>query len=270
MPTSELQALVDRIVGVLAHRPCGYFSDFDGVLSAIAPTPDEAYAHPGIQEALDAISERVDACGIITGRAVADVATKLDISDLSLVGNHGLEWMIKGEGYDHPAGIAAVEAIASVLDETREQFDVPGMIWENKRLSGTIHFRNVADPDATERSVLAIVEPLAAANNLRVTAGKMIVEIRPRAQVSKGTALVELMEKNNLNGVVFWGDDVTDVDGFKALRDARAQGKHTLSVGVVTPDSHPDIAEYSDLAVRSVDEVAETFAMVAEALGSRS
>lgn len=265
-----LQSIADRILDVLEHKPSGYFSDFDGVLSQIAPVPDAAIAYPGVQESLDTFASHLDAAGIITGRAAGDVATKLNIDALSVVGNHGLEWVIRGEHTDHPAGVQAIEAIAQVMDAVQAQHDEPGMIWENKRLSSTIHFRNVEDPDETEARLIPIVEPMAADHNLRMTHGKMIVELRPLARVNKGTALEELIERNNLQGVVFWGDDVTDIDGFRALKAAREAGKHTLSVGVVTVDAHPDIAANSDVLVASVEEAAEVFAMVAKALEERA
>lgn len=269
-----LHDVASKIVEVLCHEPAGLFSDFDGVLSEIAPTPDGAVAYPGAAAALATISDHVDAAGIITGRAVDDVASRIDISTMFVVGNHGLEWSEQGRRHDHEAGIAAIEAVANTLEQTKSrlaaQTDVAQMIWENKRLSGTIHFRNVDDPAETERLLLPIVQPLAEENGLRCTTGKMIVELRPLAQVTKGTALAELVEKNNLESAVFIGDDVTDVDGFRALHALRAQGRHTLAIGVVTPDSHPDIAAHSDVMVGSVKEIVDVLTQVGELLGERA
>lgn len=265
----EPTQVADRILEVLQHSPSGYFSDFDGVLSEIAPTPDEATAYPGVADSLAAIARNVDAAGIITGRAADDVATRFDISSLTVVGNHGLEWVDRGERRDHPAGLAAIDAVTRVLSAAHERIHDDGMVWENKRLSGTIHFRNTADPLNTELRLIPIIEELAAENNLRATVGKMIVELRPKEHVSKGTALEELAGQYGLESVVFWGDDVTDVDGFKTLRELRALGKHTLSIGVVTADAHPDIEAYADVVVRSVREAAVVMTEVAAAIESK-
>lgn len=265
-----LDAVANRIVDVLRHKPAGLFTDFDGVLSEIAQTPDGAVVYPGAAEALAVITSHVDAAGVITGRAVDDIGTKIPIDDMVVVGNHGLEWWERGARHDHEAGTEAIEAVASVLEAVKTalagQMDISDMIWENKRLSGTIHFRNVADPAATEQLLLPIVVPLAEANGLRCTAGKMIVELRPLAQVTKGTALTELIEKSNLAAAVFIGDDVTDVDGFRALRELRSQGLQTLAVGVVTADAHPDIAAHSDVVVNSVHEIVDVLTRVGEEL----
>ena len=267
-------AVATRIVEVLSHKPAGLFSDFDGVLSEIAPTPDQAIAYPGAAEAIEALAANVDAVGVITGRAVDDIGSRIAIDELYVVGNHGLEWSEQGSRRDHEAGTAAIEAVANVLEQTQAelagQTDITKMIWENKRLSGTIHFRNVDDPAETEQLLLPIVQPLAEQNGLRCTTGKMIVELRPLARVTKGTALTELIEKNGLESAVFIGDDVTDVDGFRALHELRAQGKHTLSVGVVTADAHPDIAAHSDVLVNSVEEIVDVLTQVAQILENQA
>lgn len=262
-----VESVAARIVEVLSHQPAGLFSDFDGALSEIAPIPDSAVAYPGAEEAIRAISEQIDVAGIITGRAVDQVARMISIDDLIVVGNHGLEWWNKGERHDHESGVAAIDAITKVLAEVERQLsaqiDVSDLIWENKRLSATIHFRNVDDPAATEALLLPIVVPLAEESGLRCTPGKMIVEIRPQAHVNKGTAIDTLIERNALKSAVYIGDDVTDVDGFRALREQRAEGVQTLAVGVVTPDAHPDVLEHADEVVGSVAELVEVLTIVA-------
>ena len=267
-------AVATRIVEVLSHKPAGLFTDFDGVLSEIAPTPDEAVAYPGAADAIAAIASHLDAAGVITGRAVDDIASRISIDELLVVGNHGLEWSEKGHRHDHEAGTAAIEAVATVLEQTRKELAgrtaVADMIWENKRLSGTIHFRNVEDPEETERLLLPIVQPLAEENGLRLTTGKMIVELRPLARVTKGTAIEELVGKNNLESAVYIGDDITDIDGFRALHELRAEGKHVLAVGVITADAHPDIAANSDVMVSSVDEIVEVLTQVGQMLGEQA
>lgn len=269
-----MTSISDRMIDVLSRYPSGMFTDFDGVLSEIAPTPDSAFAYPGATQSLLHIADKVSAAGVITGRAVADVGRMVEINDLTVVGNHGLEWYERGRLHDHPAGTQAIESIRSVMEESertmRTLLDTTGMIWENKRLSSTIHFRNVSDPATVERVLIPVASSLAEQNNLRLTAGKMIVEFRPREHVTKGTALTELVTKHGLQGVVFAGDDVTDVDGFVALRDLRQKGNATLAVGVVTIDSHPDVAAYADVTVGSVAEFVALLTDVAARLGEVS
>ena len=49
---SPSDSVRDRLRAVLALRPLGLFSDIDGTLSAIAPTPDAATLLPGVADLL--------------------------------------------------------------------------------------------------------------------------------------------------------------------------------------------------------------------------
>jgi trehalose 6-phosphate phosphatase len=66
-----------------------------------------------------------------------------------------------------------------------------------------------------------------------MTDGKEIVEVRPVAQVDKGTAVVMLGERlhafDDPASIVFAGDDRTDEDAFRALR-ARSPRAVTIRV----------------------------------------
>lgn len=257
---------VERCVEVLRLHPSGLFSDFDGTLSQAAPTPDGAVIADGARSAFERISSHVDVSGIITGRAIDDVMSKVGLDDLVYVGNHGLEWNVRGTRHDHEAGTAAVAALtiamADLERELARQVDTSGVIWEDKRLSTSIHYRNAPDPMAVEQALLPLVERETAAQGLRFTRGRMVVELRPKAIVSKGTALETLVREHNLRGVVFLGDDVTDVDGFRAMAAMSQHGElETVAIGVRSPEVHPDVLEHSDIVM---DNVAETVRFLTE------
>lgn len=269
--STRIEEVARRIAGVLHNRPSGLFSDFDGTLSEIAPTPRDAIAAPGASEAIARVVGLVDAAGIITGRAVADVRTKLDAGDLIVVGNHGLEWFEHGKHIDHEAGTAAEKGITEALAETERRLSglvsTEHMIWENKRLTASIHYRNVDDPVTVGMTLLPIVEEEANARGLRVSSGKMLVELRPSVVVSKGTALEQLVRTRGLNGAVFFGDDVTDVDGFTALHRLRDSGPvQTLAVAIRSRDVHPTVIAEADIVLESVTETVEVLNRVARLL----
>ena len=268
-----MDEVAERCADVLAARPRGIFSDFDGTLSEIAPTPRDAVAYPGAREALEAASTVADVAGIITGRAVADVQVKVDVPNLTIVGNHGLEWFENGRHVDHEAGVAAVEAIETTLFETEKRLaeivSTEGMIWENKRLTASIHFRNVDDPVDVGMKLLPIVEGEASSRGLRVSSGKMLVELRPLAVVSKGTALEQLVRTRDLRSVIFIGDDVTDVDGFRALHRLREdEGIATVAVAIRSADVHPEVISESDAVLENVAESVAMLNRLAELLKS--
>ena len=91
---------------------------------------------------------------------------------------------------------------------------------------------------------------------LRVTEGRLVLNILPSVGVDKGTAIEEIVAEHGLRGVVFLGDDVTDVDALRSLRRLReTRGLATLGIGVWSPEGPPEIAETADLLLHGVTEV---------------
>ena len=272
---SRIDDVAERCASVLRGRPRGIFSDFDGTLSEIASTPQDAVPYPGAREALQRVSAVADVAGIITGRAVADVQVKVDVPTLTIVGNHGLEWFEGGKHVDHEAGVAAQQAIKEALSETEKRLksvvSTDGMIWENKRLTASIHFRNSDDPVEVGMTLLPIIEEEATSRGLRVSSGKMLVELRPLAVVSKGTALEQLVRTRGLRSAIFLGDDVTDVDGFRALHRLRdEEGIATMAVAIRSADVHPEVISESDVVLESVAESVAMLNRLADLLGSEA
>lgn len=256
---TRIEEVARRCVAALRNTPGGVFSDFDGTLSDIAPTPGDAKAYPGTLEALRRVARLVNATGIITGRAVADVRTKLDVDELLIVGNHGLEWFVDGHHVDHEAGLAAEEGIAETLFETERrlasEISTASMLWENKRLTASVHYRNVDDPIEVGMKLLPIITEEASKRGLRVSSGKMLVELRPNAVVSKGTALEQIIRNRGLRSAIFFGDDVTDVDGFRALHTMREQeGVDTVAIAIRSRDVHPEVIAEADVVLERVSD----------------
>jgi trehalose 6-phosphate phosphatase len=269
--TTRIEEVANRCIQALRQTPAGVFSDFDGTLSEIAPTPAGAIAFPGAPEALDRVARLVDVAGIITGRAAGDVQAKVQVDNLVIVGNHGLEWVERGEHIDHEAGTAAKQEIVAALEATErrlsQEISTKRMMWENKRLTASIHYRNVDDPVEVGMRLLPIIEEEASSRGLRVSSGKMLVEIRPMAQVSKGTALEQLVRERDLRGAIFFGDDVTDVDGFRALHRMREnEGVNTLAIAIRSADVHPEVLAESDVILESVQDTVMVLNRIAEML----
>ncbi len=258
----NIAAAVEATAGVLNHRPGALLFDFDGTLSPLVDDPAEAAIEERSETALRALVALVDVVGIVTGRAAADVQEKLDTSDMVVVGNHGLEWVVRGEHRAHAAGVEAESAVNAALLEIRERIEhdrlSEGVIYENKRLSASIHYRMAPNQKKVGSVLVPLARRVAASHGLRVTEGKLIVELRPTAEVSKGTAIAQLQSDLGLASIVFLGDDLTDVDGFIALRDLRDAGTcETLAVGVIGTDSHPKVGETADTALTEVTGVSE-------------
>ncbi|MDQ4099345.1 MAG: trehalose-phosphatase [Chloroflexota bacterium] len=269
--TVSLGAATQQCVEALSHRPCGLFTDFDGTLSPLAATPDAAVIHPTAQEALRRLHTALDFVAIVTGRSAMVAEGLVGLPQLFYVGNHGLERRHLGAHTEHPAGIAAsrgvTDALVDVAEAVRTQIPVDGLLFEDKRLSGSIHYRLVDDPDQARIHLLKAAQRAAERHDLLVSEGRRIVELRPRAPVNKGTAILELIEERALKSVLFFGDDVTDIDGFRALRAHREQTDiAALTIGVASPESPAALGETSDIIVHGVDACADLLAAIADAL----
>ena len=259
----EVEAVVAACMEVLRHTPSAVVTDIDGTVSAIAPTPAEAMVDPGAKAALALLAERLAAVAVVSGRAPRDGAAMVGLPELIYVGNHGLERIARGTPWTHPVAAAAKPAIAAALAEieqrgtgSRRRAMAP-----HRKQGGHRH-----DPlplAADQTAAAALLEPLARAaadrHGLRLTPGRMIFEVRPALAVNKGTAIRELTQDLALCGIVFFGDDVTDVDAFRALRELREAGEAaTLRVGVLGPDTSPAVLAEIDMSVDGVPACAAT------------
>jgi trehalose 6-phosphate phosphatase len=271
----EVDAVVSACMEVLRQAPSAVVTDIDGTISAIAPTPAEAMVDPGAKAALALLVERLAVVAVVSGRAPQDGAAMVGLPELTYVGNHGLERITRGTPWTHPVAAAAQPAIAGALAEiesaARATADVPWLLVENKGVTGTVHYRLAPDQIAAA----ALLEPLARAaadrHGLRLTLGRMIFEVRPALAVNKGTAIRELAQDLGLRGIVFFGDDVTDVDAFRALRELREAGEAaTLRVGVLGPDTSPAVLAEIDMSVNGVPACAATLIALAARLAEEA
>jgi trehalose 6-phosphate phosphatase len=175
----------------------------------------------------------------------------------------------RGVPWAHPAAAASATAITAALEEvaTAVPQDADWLIVENKGLSGTVHYRLAPDPEAARAALLPLAAAAAARYGLVITEGRLIVEVRPNIVVNKGTAIVDLIAAHRLRGVAFFGDDLTDVDGFVALRALREAGEvATLRVGVFGAETHPRVREETDVGVVGVPACARLLAAIADGL----
>src|SRR5262245_56472558 len=88
---SFMHTFESQLRNVCQRRPLGLLFDIDGVLSTIAPTPDEARLHPAMGPLLEEARKWAHVA-IVTGRAIESGAAMVGVEGLTYVGAHGLEW----------------------------------------------------------------------------------------------------------------------------------------------------------------------------------
>ncbi|MCC6314636.1 MAG: trehalose-phosphatase [Thermomicrobiales bacterium] len=260
--------LVARCRAVLAHAPAGLLSDIDGTLSAIAPTPAEAFVANEIKVSLAALAERLALVGVVSGRSTEVGAAMIGVPDLLYIGNHGMERLHRGVWVAHADAAAYREALGSALEEIGAAVAAtafaPIVLIEHKGLTGTVHYRLAADADAAHAELAPIVAAAAARHGLRLTEGRLILELRPPVTVTKGTAVATLIEEFGLRGALFLGDDLTDADAFLAIRRARERsGIDALAIGVLGPETPKRVRETMDVGIDGVPAVAALLAALA-------
>lgn len=252
----DLFAQTERVRQLLGTRPRGMVVDVDGTISEIAPSPDSASVSSSFKQHLRTLLRQLDVVAAISGRSTLDVRSLVGVEGLVYVGNHGLEWWLDGRAQLWPGAEPYVDKISSALGEIRGRLSVQGAIVENKGVTAAIHYREAEEAGSARAAILAAIDHSPSARGLRVTEGKMVVELRPPLRLHKGRALARLVRKHGLRSVIYLGDDVTDVDAFVVLRKLRmAGGVDGLAVAVLGPETPRKVLDNADATLQGVSEV---------------
>jgi len=208
---------------LLAGRRLALFRDYDGTLTEIVDHPSKARLASSMLEALRACARRKDTdVAIVSGRALADLRSLIDVPGLVLVGNHGLE--IEGpelEPFVHPDlphFAARMRELAQALHGVSE----PGVWLEEKGATLTLHYRGAAPPDRDR--IAEHVRELVREAGFQPRDAIFAVEARPPAGWDKGRAVLHVLRARfgppwpEQVRVVYAGDDETDEDAFRALQ----------------------------------------------------
>jgi trehalose 6-phosphate phosphatase len=185
--------------------------DFDGTLSALAPTPAEARMRPLTRRLLSAVAERYP-CAVISGRSRADLARRLArVPIWHVAGNHGLEPWGERERY---AGRVRrwMQPLSAQLAACE------GVVIEDKTYSLTVHYRQARN---RRRAIEAIARAVRGLSGARVLGGRDAVSVVPRGAPHKGTALERVRQLLVCDTAIYVGDDDTDEDAFRAARPDR-------------------------------------------------
>lgn len=240
----------------LAKRPRGLLTDVDGTISPIAPSPQEARVSPAVRASLQALRGKFELVAVVSGRGVEDLRRLVGVLGLVYIGNHGLERWEDGEIRRLPEAEAYIPVMNAVRLDLASHLG-EGIIIEDKGASLSVHYRRSPYPQAARQQILDAVSRSRAARCLRLTEGRMVVELRPPLPVDKGTALLTLVEEYALHSVIYLGDDLTDVDAFQAVH--RLGGERSgLAVAVVGEETALQVEQAADLTLPGV-EAAEQF-----------
>ena len=208
------------------------FLDVDGVLAPIVSRPEDSSAPPETRRELERLAGRYALVACVTGRTGEVARTIVGVDGLRYVGQHGLEL--------EPGAAEWADSIHAFAREW------PWAWQESKPLTVAYHYRLAADePEA--RTELEAVATAALAAGLRPRWGRMVLEVLPPVDATKGTAVRHLLEESGLVRALYAGDDTTDIDGFAALDGLEA----AVRVAVVSAEGPSALGERADLIVGS-------------------
>lgn len=230
------QEIASRILADRGERPLLLLTDFDGTLSDMAPTPDTAHVRPDVHLALSILAASpIVHLGVISGRRLADVRTRVGLHMDFVSGLHGLEIEGPGEAFHHPSLVGAAPIIRQIAADARQKLAwCPQVVLEDKTYALTCHVRRVdlADASRVEDEFLMVAQPFLDAGALKLLPGARAFELLPAVDWHKGRGLEWIRDSvERATGtpcqVVYFGDDRTDEDAFVALR----QGDVGVGVG---------------------------------------
>ena len=234
MPETLLDRLpeVAREIGAASHLLLCL--DFDGTLAPIVPDPADARMPAETRAALgQLVSLPGVTAAIVSGRAAGDLQLRMELNVI-LAGNHGLEIIESNTCWRHPMAAGLQPVLHEMCGELVARVgEIPGALVEDKGLTASLHYRNVASADVPLVSEVLTTVVAPHDDCFFVRNGKKVFEILPRVRWDKGSAVLRILEclRKTCPGeiaVCYIGDDTTDECAFRQLPGAITVrvGKH--------------------------------------------
>ncbi len=209
------------------QRDWAYFLDVDGTLIDIAASPSEIRVDQALLDLVSRVHAQTGgALALVSGRAIADLDFHLNLVNLPVAGQHGLESRDgQGKVFRHFVSPVCSKTVAQMI--TSLQARHPGLRLEQKGGSLAVHYRMAPRLGGHLKQILSrYVEQ---SSGLQLQPGKMVLEIKP-AGFDKGSAIREFMRSAPFCNRIpaFIGDDLTDEHGFAVVNE---MGGVSIKVG---------------------------------------
>jgi trehalose 6-phosphate phosphatase len=235
--------------------------DIDGTLAPIVRHATDAHVPEATRALLIDISRRYGVVACVSGRRAAVARQIVAIGTITYVGNHGSEVLMAGttQARVDPEVARWRERVTdfarSVDTPELQRLRVRG---EDKETIAAFHWRGAPDEDAAHAAVVGIATQ-AEAEGLAVHWGRKVLEVRPPVAMDKGAGVTALLRDAQVSAAVYVGDDMTDLDAFRALRAHVEDGRLDVAVcaGVRSEETPQDLAREADLMLDGPEGVRE-------------
>jgi trehalose 6-phosphate phosphatase len=209
--------------------------DVDGTLAPIVADPRDSSVPEETRAELRRLAGRYALVGCLTGRTAERAREIVGVDEVEYIGEHGLELAPEAERW------------LPVLDRLAAGAGWPA---ERKRLTVAFHYRAAEDEEAA-RAALERIAREATAEGLAARWGRKVLELRPPIDADKGTAVVHLLDRRGIRRAMFAGDDLTDLDAFRAME----QLELGVKVAVASPESPTELRERADVVVEGPEQL---------------
>jgi len=223
--------------------------DFDGTIAPISVHPDRVEPSQKILPILNELtSDPSTTVVVVSGRSRSDLDRWFGRMRVNLVAEHGAWIKEVDDVWKMPVPITG-DWKAKLLPTMKTYVDkLPGSSLEEKEFTMVWHYR-AANPELGSVRAKELADELTnqiVNTDLQVLIGKKTLEVKS-SKVDKGTAAQRWASKNGYDFILSIGDDRTDEDVFKTLKE----GAITIRVGIA-----PSRAKYY---LRNQIEVVQLF-----------
>jgi trehalose 6-phosphate phosphatase len=183
----------------------------------------------------------------------------VSIGTITYLGSHGAELLRAGwtdakldpqlQQWVQPLHSFASEHDTGELRRARVRLEDKGVII-------AFHWRGAGDESAAR----ALVEQLGAQAReagFELHWGRKVLEVRPPVRIDKGDGIASLIRTAGVRAAMYAGDDLTDLDAFRALGTLTESGEldYALKVGVRSDDGPAELEAAADLLVDGTEGV---------------
>jgi trehalose 6-phosphate phosphatase len=225
-------------------------TDVDGTLAPIVERAEEAAVPAAAREALATLAERYGLVGCVSGRQALEARRLVGLDGIAYAGNHGLELLLPGDEEPRPdPSIAGRERDAAAYLAGVDLASA-GLRQEDKGPIQALHWRGAANEAAAAGHAHEIAVAAGRAG-LEVRWGRKVLELRPPGGGGKDAAVGSLLASDGVDRATYAGDDRTDLDAFRRLRQLRENGElaTAVCVGIASAEAPAELAEEADLVV---------------------
>ncbi len=241
--------------------------DIDGTLAPIVDHAEDATVPESTRQLLIKLARRYGVVACVSGRRASGARAMVSIGSITYLGSHGAELLRAGwteAALDPALGEWAERIGRFARDEDMAELRRHRIRIEDKGAIAAFHWRTSADQQTALSQVQAIAQRAEAAG-LHTHWGRKVLEVRAPAQFDKGVGIAKLLREERVKCALYAGDDVTDLDAFRMLRQLQAEGEldSVVLVGVEAEDGPEEIREQADLLVAGTEGIRDVLAMLA-------